>query len=314
MKDHYFTLGIRRKAGTREIKEAFRMLCLKYHPDKASSDPDNEARYIEICEAYKVLSNREKRDAYDKRLFGIPEQTSNIKEELSKIKVAIYPEIQTSYKGHYPWFAAFAVIIVGALALIFSFRNSKNNYTSIRGVKKEEVPVPVQENSTTPVASTPATLPAIDTATQASPIDSAAIIAKADSIRKIETLIVSTLRQFTPYEIDKVKAASNGGVIPYKERDYRYSFSDGKLFITYLEDDGGKTSKNRIVIPTRDVQTVYYSNNKIWISSRRKSIQVYDADNGNNFRTEFFSVKFDTDNPSRVERKLTEAFQQLKSL
>ena len=61
MKDYYFILGISHKAESHEIKEAFRKLCLKYHPDKAVQTPHNQARYMEICEAYKVLSNKEKR-------------------------------------------------------------------------------------------------------------------------------------------------------------------------------------------------------------------------------------------------------------
>ncbi|MGR8929495.1 MAG: DnaJ C-terminal domain-containing protein [Gammaproteobacteria bacterium] len=63
-KDYYQILGINRNASLEEIKKAFRKLARKYHPD-VSKEPDAESRMKEINEAYTVLSDTEKRAAYD---------------------------------------------------------------------------------------------------------------------------------------------------------------------------------------------------------------------------------------------------------
>ncbi|MET0380131.1 MAG: DnaJ C-terminal domain-containing protein [Spongiibacteraceae bacterium] len=62
--DYYQTLGVDRDAGAEVIKKAFRKLARKYHPD-VSKEADAELRMKEINEAYAVLSDTEKRAAYD---------------------------------------------------------------------------------------------------------------------------------------------------------------------------------------------------------------------------------------------------------
>jgi len=65
-KDYYKILGVKRDAGEKEIKQAFRKLARQHHPDVNPGDKSAEARFKEISEAYEVLSDKEKRQKYDK--------------------------------------------------------------------------------------------------------------------------------------------------------------------------------------------------------------------------------------------------------
>ena len=68
-RDYYEVLGVNKNATDEELKEAYRKMAKKYHPD---ANPDNkaeaEAKFKEVNEAYEVLSNPQKRKMYDQ--FG----------------------------------------------------------------------------------------------------------------------------------------------------------------------------------------------------------------------------------------------------
>jgi curved DNA-binding protein len=64
-KDYYQVMGIPRDATEAQIKQAYRKLARKYHPD-VSKEKDAEARFKEVGEAYEVLRSPEKRAAYDR--------------------------------------------------------------------------------------------------------------------------------------------------------------------------------------------------------------------------------------------------------
>ena len=65
-KDYYNILGVKRNASEQEIKQAYRRLARKHHPDVNSGDKSAEAKFKEINEAYEVLSDKENRKKYDK--------------------------------------------------------------------------------------------------------------------------------------------------------------------------------------------------------------------------------------------------------
>ena len=64
-KDYYKVMGVARDATEAQIKQAYRKLARKYHPD-VSKEPNAEARFKEVGEAYEVLRSPEKRAAYDR--------------------------------------------------------------------------------------------------------------------------------------------------------------------------------------------------------------------------------------------------------
>ena len=64
--DYYEVLGVSRDASDQELKSAYRKLALQYHPDRNPGDHAAEEKFKEASEAYQVLSDAEKRAAYDR--------------------------------------------------------------------------------------------------------------------------------------------------------------------------------------------------------------------------------------------------------
>ena len=64
-KDFYEVLGVNRDASEDDIKKAFRKLAMKYHPDRNPDSKESEEKFKEVKEAYEILSDSQKRAAYD---------------------------------------------------------------------------------------------------------------------------------------------------------------------------------------------------------------------------------------------------------
>jgi len=67
-RDYYDVLGVAKNAGEDELKKAYRKLAMKYHPDRNPDSKDAEEKFKEAKEAYEILSDAKKREAYDR--FG----------------------------------------------------------------------------------------------------------------------------------------------------------------------------------------------------------------------------------------------------
>jgi len=64
-RDYYDVLGVARNASDEEIKKAYRKLAMKFHPDRNPDSKDAEEHFKEAKEAYEMLSDQQKRAAYD---------------------------------------------------------------------------------------------------------------------------------------------------------------------------------------------------------------------------------------------------------
>lgn len=64
-RDFYEVLGLSKTADEKEIKRAYKRLAMKYHPDRNQGDKGSETKFKEIKEAYEILSDAQKRAAYD---------------------------------------------------------------------------------------------------------------------------------------------------------------------------------------------------------------------------------------------------------
>lgn len=76
-RDFYSVLGVDKSADEKEIKKAYRRLAMKYHPDKNPDDPSAEEKFKEATMAYEVLSDSQKRSAYDRMGHAAFEQGMN---------------------------------------------------------------------------------------------------------------------------------------------------------------------------------------------------------------------------------------------
>ena len=88
MKDYYYILGIKKEASLDEVKKAYRKLSMKFHPDKNDGDEFFAERFKEIQEAYEILSDNQKRQAYDGKT------TANNQSKNANNGVNFIPEIE----------------------------------------------------------------------------------------------------------------------------------------------------------------------------------------------------------------------------
>src|SRR5690606_5923190 len=66
MRNPYQVLGVKRDASAAEIKQAFRKLAKKHHPDQNKADPKAKERFAEVNAAYEIIGDKDKRAQFDR--------------------------------------------------------------------------------------------------------------------------------------------------------------------------------------------------------------------------------------------------------
>src|SRR5207253_5820584 len=115
-KDYYSTLGVAKTANEKEIKQAFRRLARKHHPDVNPGDKAAEARFKEINSAHEVLSDADKRRKYDK--YGDKWEYADQIEEAQRQRGQRFT-YQSGQGGNGSGFEEFEVGDLGDLGSIF---------------------------------------------------------------------------------------------------------------------------------------------------------------------------------------------------
>ena len=69
MTNHYKVLGVGNTASQAEITMSFRNLALKYHPDRNKNSEESKQKFMQIVEAYEVLSDQQSRKSYDRSIY-----------------------------------------------------------------------------------------------------------------------------------------------------------------------------------------------------------------------------------------------------
>ena len=64
-RDYYEILGVDKNVSEKDLKKAYRRVAMKFHPDRNPDDKDAEEKFKEASEAYEILSDAQKRAAYD---------------------------------------------------------------------------------------------------------------------------------------------------------------------------------------------------------------------------------------------------------
>lgn len=86
MRTHYDTLGVSKEASHDQIKQAYRALSKKYHPDINGGSKEAEKHFLEVQEAYTVLKNPASRESYDDQLKKTPQRDVGSNAEFTSSK------------------------------------------------------------------------------------------------------------------------------------------------------------------------------------------------------------------------------------
>lgn len=138
-KDYYKILGIHKVATTKEIKSAYRRLAKKYHPDLNPIYKDDPEMFREITEAYDVLSDENKRRAYDRR-EETPRQYMEEREYRQERKESVKKKDFVTTLLDFFKYMVREKVFVGAIFLsLYIIISQKVGYSDVERIIKESL-------------------------------------------------------------------------------------------------------------------------------------------------------------------------------
>ena len=108
-RDYYAELGVDPSASTEEIKQAYRTLARKYHPD-TNPGKETAARFTAVTEAYQTLTDSRRRLAYNQTLLSERQQVVST----AKAKAITKAELRAAFERVFAYAATAIVIILGS--------------------------------------------------------------------------------------------------------------------------------------------------------------------------------------------------------
>jgi curved DNA-binding protein CbpA len=125
MRDFYYILGLPANCTSDEIREAYRKLSKKFHPDLNAGDAYFESRFREVQEAYEILSDPVKRGKYDAALNEVRSHTTGEDSRRREYREYRAPKAKSNGPGAGMIIILFSIALIFGFYLIKSFSNSK---------------------------------------------------------------------------------------------------------------------------------------------------------------------------------------------
>lgn len=104
MYSYYDILGIEKNASQGEVKQSFRKLALRYHPDKNKNSEESKKKFMQIVEAYEVLSDEMSRKSYDNLSYYTVDKDNHKTQWTPSAdfeQIYSYEEIKRKYRQRY---------------------------------------------------------------------------------------------------------------------------------------------------------------------------------------------------------------------
>ena len=131
-----------------------------------------------------------------------------------------------------------------------------------------------------------------------------------------ESWILLKLNLYTPKEyyvsVQKYNPLTNAAPLGYSRKNLNYSFDTYNLVIAFQIERQGKITNHKYIIPIYDINRVYESNSKLWITTNTETIASIDLSDNSKYVTTAFSTDFNTNSEIEICTRLNKALLYLK--
>jgi curved DNA-binding protein CbpA len=335
MKDYYYVLGIEKTASIEEIKTAYRKLSIKFHPDHNSNDKFFEKKFLEIKDAYDILSDKEKRKEYDNKYFkeNNPNEFANINENSDRRTTSNNNNspMNSPIKSQPNYLSRKVIgfIIICLIVLVLSIiRKKASQSINQEAIQDYSASVKSQSNKLVEVDSFKApsgeNVVIIDTPSKVdtSNIKTVAQKLSTDTMKiypSKEVTIAWILEKLRNYSEDTYISSNsfqdaNTGLKFYSSvhsKNFKFDFDDNFLIINYKEENTNNESvtlySKKALIPIYDINSI----SSYYINTSKQTIQIFDSSN-TKYVTDQFDLRIKENSETNLIERIDSAFMKLK--